>query len=194
MRFSHFSIIALSGLSMASPVVQKRADVVSLLTGLYATVQTYTEAINANLTPLSASSPLLEKAAATAEVGVKINLITTAVTATTSEIKVLPPVNSTIEKRFANIDEDMHAQPKEKRQLIAVSAILALIIVETFATVTAAVAILGLAGLLIFLNPLTGAISALILAVQLILDVVLADVIALLDGLLTSLALDVSGF
>lgn len=102
-------------------------------------------------------------------------------------------MNSTAEKRFVDTDEDLHSQPKEKRQLIAVSAILALIIVEIFATVTAAVAILGLAGLLIFLNPLTGAISALILAVQLILDVVLVDVIALLDSLLTALALGVSG-
>jgi hypothetical protein len=74
-----------------------------------------------------------------------------------------------------------------------VSAILSLIIVEIFATVAGAIAILGLAGLLIFLNPLTGALSALILAVQLILNVVLAGVIALLNGLLLSLALGVSG-
>ncbi|KAJ4340912.1 hypothetical protein N0V87_002266 [Didymella glomerata] len=198
MRFSHFSIFALSGLALASPVVQKRdtqADVASLLTDLYATVQIYTGAINATLAPLSASSDLLKKTAATAEVGAQINKITAAVTATTKEIKQLPPVNSTstTEKRSIEIDEDITAQPKEKRQLIAVSAILALIIVEIFATVTAAVAILGLAGLLIFLNPLTGAISALILAVQLILDIVLVGVIALLNGLLTSLALGVSG-
>lgn len=117
-------------------------------------------------------------------------------TTTTNEIKQLPPVsnnNATIEKRSIDIDKDTTAQPKEKRQLIAVSAILALIIVEIFATVTAAVAILGLAGLLVFLNPLTGAISALILAVQLILDIVLVGVVALLNGLLTALALGVSG-
>ncbi|KAJ4403018.1 hypothetical protein N0V91_006764 [Didymella pomorum] len=195
MRFSHFSIFALSGLALASPVVQKRdtqSDVASLLTDLYATVQIYTGAINATLAPLSASSGLLEKTAATAEVGAQINKITAAVTSTTNEIKALPPVNSTTEKRSIEIDEVINAQP-EKRQLIAVSAILALIIVEIFATVTAAVAILGLAGLLIFLNPLTGAISALILAVQLILDIVLVGVIALLNGLLTALALGVSG-
>jgi hypothetical protein len=81
----------------------------------------------------------------------------------------------------------------EKRQLIAVGALLALIIVEIFATVTAAVAILGLAGLLIFLNPLTGALSALILVVELVLNVVLVGVIALLDTLLTGLALGLSG-
>ncbi|KAJ4378706.1 hypothetical protein N0V86_005577 [Didymella sp. IMI 355093] len=193
MRFSHFSIFALSGLSLASPVVQKRADVASLLTDLYATVQIYTGAINATLAPLSASSPLLEKTAATAQVGAQINLITSAVTSTTNEIKQLPPANTTAEKRFVEIDEDINSQPKEKRQLIAVSAILALIIVEIFATVAGAIAILGLAGLLIFLNPLTGAISALILAVQLILNVVLGGVIALLNGLLLSLALGVSG-
>lgn len=89
--------------------------------------------------------------------------------------------------------KDIESQPKEKRQLVAVGALLALIIVEIFATVTAAVAILGLAGLLVFLNPLTGGLSALILAVELVLDVVLVGVVALLDTLLTALALGVSG-
>ena len=46
MRFSHFSVFALSGLSIASPVLSKRADVVSLLTDLYASVQVYTGAIS----------------------------------------------------------------------------------------------------------------------------------------------------
>jgi len=55
------------------------------------------------------------------------------------------------------------------------------------------VAILGLAGLLVFLNPLTSALSLLILAVQLVLNVVLVGVIALLNSLLTALALGVSG-
>lgn len=208
MRFSHFSIFALSGLSIASPVLSGRADAVSLLTDLYATVQVYTGAISksplhyqdfvftildATLAPLSASSPLLEKTAATAEVGAQINLITAAVTATTNEIKLLPPANTTSTKRFVDNNFEVDSQPKEKRQLVAVGALLALIIVEIFATVTAAVAILGLAGLLVFLNPLTGALSALILAVELVLNVVLIGVIALLDSLLTALALGVSG-
>jgi hypothetical protein len=46
MRFSHFSVFALSGLSLAGPVVTKRADTISLLTDLYATVQIYTGAIS----------------------------------------------------------------------------------------------------------------------------------------------------
>lgn len=49
MRFSHFSVLALSGLSIASPVISKRADTVSLLTDLYATVQIYTGAISKSL-------------------------------------------------------------------------------------------------------------------------------------------------
>lgn len=46
MRFANFSILALTGLSLASPIVTKRADAVSLLENLYATVQTYTGAIS----------------------------------------------------------------------------------------------------------------------------------------------------
>lgn len=46
MRFSYFSVLALGGLSIASPVVSKRADAASLLTDLFATVQIYTGAIS----------------------------------------------------------------------------------------------------------------------------------------------------
>jgi hypothetical protein len=151
---------------------------------------------DATLAPLSASSNILEKTAATAQVGTQITLITAAITSTTNEINALPHVSATPEKRavVAKTDvEDLEAQPKEKRQLIAVGALLALIIVEIFATVTAAVAILGLAGLLVFLSPLTAALSLLILTVELVLNIVLIDVIALLDSLLTALALGVSG-
>ncbi|KZM26699.1 uncharacterized protein EKO05_0008819 [Ascochyta rabiei] len=200
MRFSHFSILAFGSVSIASPVLSKRADAVSLLTDLYATVQTYTGAINITLAPLSASSSVLEKTAATAQVGAQINLITAAITATTNNVKTLPPFKSTSAKRSVSADLDFDAeptgvdsQPKEKRQLIADGALLALIIVEIFATVTAAVHILGLAGLIVFLNSLTAALSLLILAVELALDVVLIGVIALLDSLLTALALGVSG-
>jgi hypothetical protein len=48
MRFSHISLFALTGLSLASPVVKRdsASTVVDLLTDLYATVQTYTGAIS----------------------------------------------------------------------------------------------------------------------------------------------------
>jgi len=97
------------------------------------------------------------------------------------------------QKRSTSTDLVDVSQPKEKRQLIAAGALLALIIVEIFATITAAVAILGLAGLLVFINPLTSALSLLILAVQLVLNVVLVGVIALLNSVLGALALGLSG-
>jgi len=46
MRISFLSVIALSGLSLASPVIERRADAVSILTDLLATVKTYTGAIS----------------------------------------------------------------------------------------------------------------------------------------------------
>jgi hypothetical protein len=105
------------------------------------------------------------------------------------------PAENDQKKRFISTDNVLvdAAQPKEKRQLIAAGALLALIIVEIFATITAAVAILGLAGLLVFINPLTSALSLLILAVQLVLNVVLVGVIALLNSVLGALALGLSG-
>jgi hypothetical protein len=200
MRFSHLSVFALSGLAIASPVVTKRADAVSLLTDLYATVQTYTGAISqshppdhinialltdidATLAPLSVDSSLLEKTAATLEVGTQINRITSAISATTNDINALPPAADTAS-----------VEPVEKRQIgLTVGVLLSLIIVEIFATVGAAIGILGLGGLLIFLNPLTSALSLLIVTLQVVLNIVLLDVIVLLNALLTSLALGVSG-
>ncbi|KAI4637361.1 hypothetical protein J4E83_000177 [Alternaria metachromatica] len=205
MRFSHLAVFALSGLSLASPVVrqkrQESSSVESLLTDLFATVQVYTGAINATLAPLSASSSLLDKTAAIPKVGEQLNKITAAITASTTQIRDLAPANATQpmvpaednQKRSTSTDLVDVSQPKEKRQLIAAGALLALIIVEIFATITAAVAILGLAGLLVFINPLTSALSLLILAVQLVLNVVLVGIIALLNSVLGALALGLSG-
>jgi hypothetical protein len=105
------------------------------------------------------------------------------------------PAENDQKKRLISTDNVLvdAAQPKEKRQLIAAGALVALIIVEVFATITAAVAVLGLAGLLVFINPLTSALSLLILAVQLVLNVVLVGVIALLNSVLGALALGLSG-
>jgi len=140
---------------------------------------------DATLAPLSADSSLLEKTAATAQVGTQINLITAAVTATTNDIKSLAPSTDTTSTDTAS---------SEKRQIgLTVGVLLSLIIVEIFATVGAAIAILGLGGLLVFLNPLTSALSLLIVTVQLVLDIVLLDVIALLNALLAGLASGVSG-
>lgn len=64
---------------------------------------------------------------------------------------------------------------------------------EIFATIGGAIAILGLAGLLVFINPVTGSLALLIVAVQVVLNVVLVGVIALLNSVLAALALGLSG-
>lgn len=139
---------------------------------------------DATLAPLSPASEIIAKTAATAQVGAQINKITAAVSSTTNEIKALPPATA----------DDITLESVEKRQIgLTVGVLLSLIIVEIFATVGAAIAVLGLGGLLLFLNPLTTALTLLIVTVQIVLDVVLLDVIALLNGLLTGLALGVSG-
>lgn len=90
-------------------------------------------------------------------------------------------------------DIESVTHPVEKRQVDTATVLLTLIIVEVIATIAGAIAILGLAALLIYINPVTGALAALILAVQLILNVVLASVTLLLNTLLAGLALTIGG-
>ncbi|EAT91445.2 hypothetical protein HBH56_085690 [Parastagonospora nodorum] len=194
MRFSNLAVFALTGLTIASPVVSKRdtnADVVSLLTDLYATVQTYTGAINATLATLSPSSSILEKTAAAPLVGEQISKITAAITSTAGEIKALPPVTGGEPTTITTTS----TSPTEKRQVgaIAVAALLGLIIVEIFATLGAAILVLGVGLLLVFTTPMVSSLSLLILTVQAVLNVVLLGVTTLLNTILTSLALGVSG-
>ncbi|KAH3955309.1 hypothetical protein HBI56_014290 [Parastagonospora nodorum] len=194
MRFSNLAVFALTGLTIASPVASKRdtnADVVSLLTDLYATVQTYTGAINATLATLSPSSSILEKTAAAPLVGEQISKITAAITSTAGEIKALPPVTGGEPTTITTTS----TSPTEKRQVgaIAVAALLGLIIVEIFATLGAAILVLGVGLLLVFTTPMVSSLSLLILTVQAVLNVVLLGVTTLLNTILTSLALGVSG-
>lgn len=146
-----------------------------------------TDATLATLTP---SSSIIEKTAAIPKVGQQLNSITKAITDTTSSINSLAASNAS-ESEKRSIDSLDH--PVEKRQVDTVTVLLTLIIVEIFATIAGAIAILGLAALLIYINPLTGAIAALILAVQLLLNVVLASVTLLLNTLLAGLALTIGG-
>jgi hypothetical protein len=212
MRLSHFSLLALTSLSLASPVIKcdSTSSILDLLTDLYATVQIYTGAISpsslpsqltlpfywqnglsdATLVPLSPSSNLLVKSAATAQVGAQNNLITAAITSPLNQISALPHVNASKFKR------SLIEQP-EKRQVgaiaIAIAALLGLIVVKIFATVGAAIPVLGLGVLVIFTSSLTSILSWLIVTVQVVLNVVLARVITLLNTILGSLALALSG-
>lgn len=126
------------------------------------------------------------------KVGDSLNSITKAITDTTSSIQALPPANSS-DNTPAESGKRSLEGPVEKRQVLTVTVLLSLILVEIFATIAGAIAILGLAALLIYINPLTGALAALILAVQLLLNVVLASVTILLNTLLAGLALTIGG-
>ncbi|CAI6258427.1 unnamed protein product [Periconia digitata] len=193
MRFSAFSVCALAGLSAAGPLgdLNRRADVVSLLTDLYANVQVYTGAINATLETLSPSSSVIEKTAALPQVGEAFNSINTAIKDTTSSISELTPEDAPAEPEKRSVGVVAH--PVEKRQVDTATVLLTLIIIEVVATIAGAIAIFGVAALLIYINPVTGSLAALILAVQLILNVVLSSVTILLNTLLAGLALTIGG-
>lgn len=147
-----------------------------------------TDATLATLTP---SSSILDKTAAVPKVGGNLNSIAKAITDTTNSINDLAPANTSAESVKRDIEAVTH--PVEKRQVDTATVLLTLIIVEVIATIAGAIAILGLAALLIYINPVTGALAALILAVQLILNVVLASVTLLLNTLLAGLALTIGG-
>ncbi|EMD93104.1 hypothetical protein COCC4DRAFT_88659, partial [Bipolaris maydis ATCC 48331] len=91
MRLSNLTFFTLTTLSFASPLLSPRqapeSSIESLLTTLFATVQTYTGAINATLAPLTPSSPLLEKAAAIPQIASQITKITLAIQSTAAEIR-----------------------------------------------------------------------------------------------------------
>lgn len=126
-------------------------------------------------------------------VGATLSSISDALKSTTSSVKSLTPGCSAKRSPLDHSIYTRDSEPVAKRQLAELGALLALIIVELFATIAGAIAILGLAGLLVFLNPLTGALAALILAVEVLVDALLIAVIVLLDTILTSLALGLGG-
>jgi hypothetical protein len=135
----------------------------------------------------------LEKTAAIPKVGLQLSQLTSAISSTTSSINSLPRPDYTEAPMEIDGISSESSLKYAKRQLIAVGALLALIIVEIFATIGGAIAILGLAGLLVFINPVTGSLALLIVAVQVVLNVVLVGVIALLNSVLAALALGLSG-
>ncbi|KAL2070977.1 hypothetical protein VTL71DRAFT_14003 [Oculimacula yallundae] len=195
MRFSYLAVLALTGLSVATPVIERRADAVSILTDLLAEVKVHTGAINSSIAGLSPLD-VVGKAAAVTEVGASLTEVTAAFQSAASSIKALTPgCSSKRSIEFVSTTAVDAYAPVEKRQAtlaLEVAILLTAIIVELFATIAAAVAILGVTVLLIFLTPMTGGLSALILAVQLLVDTLLIGVIVLLNTLLTGLAIIVA--
>jgi hypothetical protein len=150
---------------------------------------------DATLASLSPTSSILDKTAAITSVGEQLTSITAALKDSATSIKAATPGCSSKRSALALTTTDLTitSPHPEKRQIVAVGVLLALIIVEIFATITAAIAVLGLAGLLLFINPLTGALAVLILAVEVLVDALLIAVIVLLDTLLTGLAIGIGG-
>jgi len=196
MKFSLLKPLAIGGLltsAIANPIaVRQESSALTILTGLFTTVQTYTGAINATLATLSSTSSANDTAAALASVGTELTGLTSAIGAATTSIKGLTPVSKRSDISVA-LSTEIQPRQLDPTELALIAAAISLLLVEVFATVSAAVALLGLTGLLSFLNPLTGGLGALILAVEVLVDFLLLDVTVLLDTLLTGLALALGG-
>ncbi|KUJ18535.1 uncharacterized protein LY89DRAFT_732094 [Mollisia scopiformis] len=189
MKFSILKSFAVAGLltsAIANPIaVRQDSSALTILNDLFTTVQTYTGAINSTLATLTSTSSAVDKAAALTSIGTEFTDLTAAITSATTSIKGL-----TIDPVSKRSDE---IETRQLGELALLGAAISLLLLEVFATIAAAVAALGLAGLLVFLSPLTGALGALILAVEVLVDFLLLDVTVLLDTLLTGLALALGG-
>ncbi|CZS98443.1 hypothetical protein WAI453_005813 [Rhynchosporium graminicola] len=192
MRFSFLAVFALTSLSFATPTLGRRADAVSVLTDLLAEIKVHTGAINGTLAGLSPLD-VIGKAAAVNTVGQSITAVTASLNSAAASIKALAPSCSTKRSNFVSTTSLEISAPIEKRQLgIEVAVLLTAILLELFATLAVAIGVLGVTVLLIFLTPMTGGLSALILSVQLLLDTLLIGVVVLLNTLLTGLAIIVA--
>ncbi|KAE8445203.1 hypothetical protein EG329_013575 [Mollisiaceae sp. DMI_Dod_QoI] len=191
MKFSLLKPFAIGGLltsAIANPVaVRQESSALTILTGLFTTVQTHTGAINATLATLG-----VDPAAALASIGTELTGLTSAISAATTSIKGLTPVSRRSDIS-AILSTEIQPRQLDLATLALIGAEVSLILVEVFATISSAVAVLGLTGLLSFLNPLTGSLGGLILAVEVLVDLLLLDVTVLLDTLLTGLGLALGG-
>ncbi|PMD32338.1 hypothetical protein L207DRAFT_590629 [Hyaloscypha variabilis F] len=181
--------------TVANPIaIRQESSALTILTSLFTTVQTYTGAINATLATLSSSSSAADTAAALSSVGTELTGLTSAISSATTSIQGLTPVSKRSETSAAlSPSTEIQSRQLDLAELALITAEISLILVEVFATVSSAVALLGLTGLLSFLNPLTGGLGALILAVEVLVDFLLLDVTVLLNTLLTGLALALGG-
>jgi len=191
MKFSLLKSFALGGFltsAIANPIaIRQESSALTILTDLFTTVQTYTGAINATLATLSGNS-----SAALSSVSTELTGLTSAISAATTSIQGLTPVSKRSDISTA-LSAEIKPRQLDPTELALIAAEISLILVEVFATVSAAVASLGLTALLSFLNPLTGGLGGLILAVEVLVDLLLLDVTVLLDTLLTGLGLALGG-
>jgi hypothetical protein len=137
---------------------------------------------DATLATVSADSGADQKAAAQAQVNSAISTITDMINGATAQVKTLAA-----------------AQGKAKmvkRQGISLQGIvdqIAALLLELSGTLNGIIAVLGLTGLLAFLNPLTSGLSGLILALALVVDGLLVAVGILLNTVLIGLSVALAG-
>jgi len=107
-----------------------------------------------------------------------VQQITALINAATDQVKQLAPA------------------AKSKRQAVTIPVLvdqIAALLLELSGTLNLVIATLGLTGLLAFLNPLTSGLSALFLALALVVDGLLIAVGLLLNGILVGLSIALAG-
>ncbi|KAI9811240.1 MAG: hypothetical protein M1827_005572 [Pycnora praestabilis] len=185
MKTSFTSLIALSGFFagvFSAPTVEvagiekrQTSSAISIVSSLYATVQQHTGAINSTTSTLTSSSSAAEKAAAQASIQSAISSITTAVQGSTSQIHTLAKSN----KR----DVSTGLEVRQAADTNELAALVEDLLLDISGALNNIIATLGLTGLLNFLTPLVGSLSNLLLALEVVVNNLLAIVQALLDGL-----------
>jgi len=184
MKFSSIvSLFALTTVAAAGTVpVEKRAasSAMSIVTGLYSDIKQYTGAINSTTAGLSKNPSAAEKAAATKKIKANVKKMTHLVTDATSDVKEL----SSKEKRDAIV-------PRQSATNLANEIVT--LLTEISGALNNVLATLGLSSLLGPLGPLVNSLSLLLLALDVVVDQLLALVRQIVDGLLIGLSLALAG-
>lgn len=189
MRTAFFSVLALPALfisSFAAPAANPGADLVekrseateaySIVESLYSEIKQYTGAINSTAAGLSASSSAADNDTAAATFRTNVESITSAVNAAQAKVAALPVsklVRRDTSTALASLVEDLF--------------------LEISGALNNIVSTLGLTSLLSSLQPLVSSLSGLLLALEVVVNDLLALVQQLLDGLLTGLSVGLSG-
>jgi len=189
MKTSFVSFLALASifsgvLSAPAPVpkadlIRKQTsfDAAGLITDLTAEIQPYLGSISDTTSSLNSLSSDADKAAAIVSLTNDISSITAAVKAATAKV----PLTALLTRQTSGSDPT------------AIGALITALLVAISNAVNGIVASLGLTAALGLLEPLTGALSNLLLALEVVVDDLLTIVQELVDGLLTALSAALAG-
>jgi len=189
MRTALFSILALPALfisTFAAPAANPGADLIekrsetaeaySIIDSLYSEIKQYTGAINSTAAGLSASSSAADNDTAAATFRTNVESITSAVHAAQAKVAALP-VSKLVRRQTST----------------ALASLVEDLLLEVSGALNNIISTLGLTSLLSSLEPLVSALSGLLLALEVVVNDLLALVEQLLDGLLTGLSVGLSG-